>query len=266
MKRTSNYIACLIVITAVLLCLAGVSRAYANRGQETPVGKAADFFVRPVQSMFTHVREKAANWVSDITDAKKLRAENEELKNEIARKDYDERKLTSLQEENRRLSALLQMQQSRNEFHTVACRVIAKDAAVASGAFQIDKGKRAGIRSGNAVVHSSGLVGKVTAVHENSAQVLPITEPDNAVGARLVRNQALGVLEGHTKGTLTFSCFSEDSLPVQGDEAETSGVGGVYPAGILIGTVTRITKEIIEVTPTVNMKTLQEVLVVIEKP
>lgn len=262
MKESKALKICLPVMTAVLLCVCGVSRAYAKSGRETPMGKAADFFVRPVQSVFADVQSKLTEWIGSVVSAKEYRAENERLKAELAAFQREDRETASLQAENRRLRALLQLQEeTKTNKKTIACRVLARDAGGVTGVFHIDKGINQGIRREDTVICSEGLVGRVTAAYENSAQVTPITEAGSAVGVRIVRNQELGVAESRQE-TMNLSCFSQQFVPVRGDEVETSGVGGIYPGGIFIGIVSEIEEENILITPAVEMRGLREVLVI----
>lgn len=262
MKRDKAFKICLPVMTAVLLCVCGVSRAYAKSGRETPMGKAADFLIRPVQSVFTDVQSKLTEWIGSMTSAKEYRAENERLKKEIAAFQREDRETASLQAENRRLRALLQLrEETETNKKTIACHVIARDAGGITGIFHIDKGTNQGIRREDTVICSEGLVGRVTAAYENSAQVTPITEVNHAVGVRIVRNQELGIAESRQE-SIMLTCFSQQFVPVRGDEVETSGVGGIYPAGIFVGTVSEVTAENILITPAAKIRGLQEVLVI----
>ena len=225
--------------------------------------KAADFFFPPVQSMFIAVKNKTADWFSSITSAKQYQAENAQLKETVAQLKREERETVSLRKENERLKQLLSLQNDVATHKAVACNVITEDAYGITGTFRIDKGKNHGIRKQDAVVSVDGLVGKVAAVYENSSTVTPITQAGNAVGARIVRNQLPGVAESR-ENRLLFSGFSEDTMPVVGDEVETSGTGGIYPAGILVGMVSAITKTGIEVEPAVRIQAIREVLVLCE--
>lgn len=262
MKEKKAFKIFLPVFTAVTLCVCGVSRAYAKNGRETPMGKAADFFVRPVQSVLTNVQAKVSAWIGSVTAAKEYRAENERLKAEIAAFERETRETASLQAENRRLRALLQLrEETKKSPKTYACRVIARDAGGITGIFHIDKGQNQGIRREDTVICSEGLVGRVTAAYENSAQVTPITDEKHSVGVRIVRNQELGIAESRKEG-IVLSCFSEETVAAQGDEIETSGVGGIYPAGIFVGTVEEVTAEKILIAPAASIRGLQEVLVV----
>ncbi len=226
--------------------------------------KAADFFFPPVQSMFTAVKNKAADWFLSITSAKQYQAENAQLKEAVARLKREERETVALRKENEQLKQLLSLQNEVTTHHAVACNVITEDAYGIIDIFRIDKGKNHGIRKQDAVVSVDGLVGKVAAVYENSSTVTPITQAGNAVGVRIVRNQLPGVAESR-ENRLMFSVFSEDTMPVVGDEVETSGIGGIYPAGILVGVVSAITAAGIEIEPAVRMQGTQEVLVLCEK-
>ncbi|MBQ7792197.1 MAG: rod shape-determining protein MreC, partial [Clostridia bacterium] len=132
--------------------------------------------------------------------------------------------------------------------------------------FQIDKGAQDGICKNSAVILRHGLVGKITAVSEHSAAVTAVTEPGNAVGARIVRNQEYCISESSGESSFKLSCFSENTAPVKGDAVETSGAGGVYPAGVLIGTVDTLKENsdgtvYASVIPAVDFSQIHEVMV-----
>lgn len=261
MKRgVKAYLLCLMVI---LLCFTGISRAFAEAGLPGPMGTVSDFLFRPVQNLLSHIRRKTDTWLDHLAEAEAYRSENEQLKRQLALYRDAERKSKALQQENMRLERLLQIYQEEQTFAPVACRVIAKDAGGITGTFRIDKGTRQGIGMEDAVICTDGLVGRISAVYGNSAVVTPYTEMGSHVAVRIVRNQALGVTKSENRG-LIYTGFSEEDMPIQGDAAETSGMGGIYPAGILVGTVSAVTKEGISMTPSVNIRELCEVLVLCE--
>ena len=254
----------LLIITAFLLCTIGVARAFAAQEIESPMGKVADFLFHPVQSLFTEVKQKTENWFSDITKAKASRAENEKLRETISRMKSEEREVVALRKENARLKALLELQEEKIGYRSVACDIIAQDVSGLSALLRLNKGTRHGLQKKDCVVTTEGVVGKVSAVYENSAMVTPITQVGTALGARIVRSQQAGVLETKEEG-LIFSGFSEEFLPVIGDEVETSGIGGVYPEGILLGTVSAVTETGVLLVPAVDIRNVQEVLVLCDK-
>ncbi len=270
-KHTKRLLLWVVTATAVLLALTSVGAAVGRQTGSNALFSAVDYLFYPVQRLFSETTEKVSAFFKTVSDAKAYRLENEQLKAEVAQLNQTVREATSGTQENQRLHALLELKKEKKELDTVACRVIARDQDFA---FRIDKGAKEGIRKNDAVITYDGLVGKVTAVHQNSATVVPITRQNSAVGIKIVRNQMLAIAQGvHTASfdmgkTLTLSCLSEDKEIVVGDVLETSGLGGVYPAGILVGTVCDVKKnstgeiETAEVTVSADPMQLHEVLVV----
>jgi len=256
--------ACLFCITAILLCFTGVCRAFAGNGLPGPIGVVSDFLFRPVQSLFSSWRETAEGWMKGITEAEEDRAEKERLKRELSLYQKETRQNAALKQENERLKKLLGIFEEEKEFLPVACRVIANRDGSITGAFKIDKGAKQSIRIDDAVICTDGLVGRISAVYEHSAIVTPYTEAGNSVAVRDVRNQAFGIVEAKEEG-MVYTGFSEEKLPMQGDAVETSGQGGIYPAGILVGTVSDVTGQGIFLEPAVSFCELSEVLVLVRK-
>lgn len=99
---------------------------------------------------------------------------------------------------------------------------------------------------GNCVISSEGvssgyLVGVVSEVGYNWCTVLTLADTDTEIGARVFRTQEVAVAEGDLalmdQGKLKLSYLSEDSQLLTGDYVMTSGLGGYYPSGLVIGTV-----------------------------
>ncbi len=256
----------LAVLTAILCCGLGISHAYAARQLEHPAGKAADFLFRPVQSIFAKATAHVTDFWDSFLHAKQYREENRQLKASVSQTEKEERANVSLLAENQRLKKLLQLSELKKPRDSVACRVLSYDTGGVFHTLQIDGGTQKNICVNDIALLSEGLVGKVTAVYPGSATVTTILQPENAVGTQIVRNQSIGVTESTPDRTLRFSYFSEEHAPIPGDPAETSGMGGIYPAGILIGTV-RTLKEhtdgtlYAEITPAVDFSQIRELLI-----
>lgn len=258
-KKSGVFLFCLM---AVLLCFAGVCRAYAKNGFPGPIGIVSDFLFRPAQSLLSSWKDQAKEWINNVSQAEENRLEKERLEKELSQYRSDMRRKTALEQENQRLKKLLNIYNAQKEYTPVACRVIAEQNGCITGAFKIDKGVKEGVCIEDAVICTDGLVGRVSSVYEQSAIVTPFTEPGNSVAVRIVRNQALGVAESSGE-EIKYTGFSEDLLPLSGDVAETSGRGGVYPAGILVGTVSERSKQNVVLQPSVNLRELHEVLVLV---
>ncbi len=256
----------LAVLTAILCCGLGISHAYAARQLEHPAGKAADFLFRPVQSIFAKATTHITDFWDSFLHAKHYRNENRQLRETALQAEKEERANMSLLAENQRLKKLLHMVERQEQWDTVACRVLSYDTGGVFHTLQIDGGAQKNICVNDIAVLSEGLVGKVTAVYPGSATVTTILQPGNAVGTQIVRNQCLGVAESTPEGMLRFAYFAEENAPIPEDVVETSGMGGVYPAGFLVGTVGTLKEHTdhtlyAEITPAVDFSQVRELLI-----
>ena len=172
---------------------------------------------------------------------------------------------------NQRLRALLNFKTSIAT-PLLPAEVVAFDP---SGWFQtilIDKGSNDGLVRDMAVVSADGLAGRVIGVSQHHAKVLLILDVNSAVDGLVQRSRARGVLVGldHDRCLLKYVQRNED---VQvGDQVITSGMGGVFPKGLLLGKVREVVRgnsglfQSVEVEPAVNFSRLEEVMVVVQTP
>lgn len=207
----------------------------------------------------------------DYIDLRGVQSENRRLREEVARLQL---RLEALEEQSGaapRLERLLDLK-VRAGGDLVAARVIGKDATNWFRTLFIDRGSADGLRRNMPVVASQGLVGRVVEVTGRTAKVQLITDPVSAVGALVQRSRVSGILAGDI-GPLTRVRY----LPlmadvVEGDQVLTSGTGGVFPKGILIGTVASVERrsgalfQEALLKPAVDFAALEEVLVLREAP
>jgi rod shape-determining protein MreC len=146
-----------------------------------------------------------------------------------------------------RLRGLASVTETAPELHFIAADVVLSSADGLGSTFSVNKGTLDGIELNSVAVAAGGLVGKVTAVGLNWATVTAITDPSMSVGATVKRSEATGVTEGDTalraKGLCRLSYLTADASVVRGDLVFTSGLGGVFPSGIFIGTVSQVESE-----------------------
>ena len=218
---------------------------------------------RPLLSSSTSVRYGVAGIWGSLSPGGRgeLDAENRRLRAELAA-------LTEARQENRRLRALLDFAEE-TRLPTLAARVIAEDASSWFRTIEIDRGSADGIAEGQPVVNAAGLIGRVVRTSPHSARVLLITDASSAV-AVLVQDQRIrGVCRGQG-GTLALDFALVQEVIQVGDGVITSGLGGVFPKGLLVGYVSGVQREqfglfqTIEVAPAVDFTRLEEVLVLLE--
>ncbi len=200
--------------------------------------------------------------VGTASENERLRAENSLLQGELDA-------LEELRLANERLRELLEFRETAG-VEAIPARVVAEDATSWFRTVVIDKGTRDGLAEGMAVVVPAGVVGRVLKVSAGEARVLLITDASSAAAALVQRTRTRGVCRGRGEGlTLEFALRQED-IQV-GDRIITSGMGGVFPKGLLIGSVVKVERgdyglfQAVEITPAADFSRLEEVLVLVRE-
>lgn len=173
-----------------------------------------------------------------------------------------------LERENAELRDLLSIA-DRTQLDTVAARVIALAPSNFEWTVTIDVGARDGVERGMPVVEGDGLVGRVIQVTPDASRVLLAIDPSFSAAARNTRNGEVGILDGRGGDPMVFRLLDPQAQVEVGDAVTTSSYrGGVFPAGIPIGTVSQVTEgsspltREVQVNPFVDFTRLQHVLVV----
>ena len=215
--------------------------------------QALSFIAVPVQ--------KAAAWVSDgltgffsvFFDARENYEENLRLKEEISdlRKqlvDYE-----STKTENERLKEITGLKELNPDIEFQPAGVIARDPDDRFGSFTIDIGTLHGVSVRDPVVTGEGLIGYVSQVGPSYAKVVTILSPDLNVGAMEIRTKDTGNVSG------TVELAAKDTQVKAGDIVVTAGTSGLYPQGLIIGTVTEVKLEKSGITKTAVLQPVSDI-------
>ncbi len=202
----------------------------------------------------------------DYVDLRAVREENKHLQLESTTL---KRRLEQLQDqamETQRLERLLAMRQaSQAEFLTA--RVVGKDATNWFKTILLDRGSLEGIRRNQPALAPDGLVGRVVEVTPTSARVQLITDPVSAVGGLIQRTRVTGIVSGNLGAGTRVSYLPLMADVAVGDEVVTSGMGGVFPKGILIGRITSVERnsgalfQEATLQPAVDLSRLEEIFI-----
>lgn len=228
------------------------------------------FITAPLQTVITFTIDRTARFIQNYVflintrrDLSAIVEENRKLLNTI-------HNFKEIEVENKRLRSLLQFQ-DKVEDKKITAQVIAKDVSTEFRSIRINKGALAGIQRGMAVVTHEGVVGKILRVTAEYSDVLTVLDNLSSVDAIIQRSRARGVLEGMTD----FSCILRYALRTDdievGDVAVSSGLDGIYPKGLMLGSVIKVTKKSygvtqdVEVRPSVDFSKLEEVLVILRQ-
>ncbi len=225
-----------------------------------PVGAAGEVATTPVRA----VGRWTSNFIASRSEIATLRTQNSALRSRVA--ELEEARL-----ENARLRALVGMTQ-RGKIKALGAGVIGRPTGTWEGFIVIDKGRDDGVESGMAVTGMSGLLGRTTDVTARTARVQLITDQRSGVAAQIQSTRAGGIVNGSVDGGLTLNYVSRETTVRPGDVVVTSGIGGVYPKGLLIGDVVRARRDAgelyqrIDVRPTARISGIEEVLVLLTRP
>jgi len=208
---------------------------------------------------------KLGDYIPAVKSRRNLDRQNRELRteNEVLRQQV--RALGEAGRENSRLTHLLNLTEHTG-FKTIGARVIGHDAGNWWKSIQIDRGSNDGIRTNLTVLNADGLIGKVIEFTRGEARVLLLTDPNCKVSALLQDSRESGIVAG---AQMTYVDRNAKIKP--GENVITSGSGGIFPKGILIGTVIRAQLnpqtdmyQDVTIKPAVDFSRLEEVVVILE--
>ncbi len=256
----------------VIAIIAAASFVLEHFMGENPITVGIRTVTSPIRTGFSYIAGEITGFRDFIIDMRAYKADNERLEAENIELKRQNRDVAVYREENERLKALLDLQDSMTQYSTVAARVIAYSDSNWYDTVEINKGAVNGISVGNAVITPEGVVGRVTEVGPTYSVVTTLLDPSAAIGIRISRTGGNGLVEGDEQLSRQMQCqltFLDRSTPVIIDDVvETSGTGGIYPPGLVIGTIINIsadsTGSLINavVFPAVEFDSLQDVLVI----
>lgn len=174
----------------------------------------------------------AADFAADEATLTELRAYVAELEAGYAQKEEYAR-------ENERLRELLEIKDAY-KLEGVGARVIGRSAQAWSQTITIDRGEADGVDAGQTVMGATGVVGQVVGTTAHTATVRLLTDPQSGAAAMVQSTRAEGVVTGSLEGLLYLEGLSADAEVQPGDIVLTSGLGGSYVKGLLIGTVVKV--------------------------
>jgi rod shape-determining protein MreC len=214
------------LLVLLLVVLISFSLLLLSAGRKDALARSLnDAALAPVQSV-----------VNRATHLSVRRAEADSLRAQLARAEL---RIAALAESAREADRLREMLGFREgvAWTLVAARVIGREATRPGPGYRIDRGARDGIREGLAAMTPEGLVGKVVAVEPHSAWVRPLNAPTCRVSCRMERTRVDGILDWSPAKGLHLTFVPLRAEAAVGDVVVTSGLGGMYPAGIRVGLV-----------------------------
>jgi rod shape-determining protein MreC len=230
--------------------------------------KAVMIVTAPVQYVLSVSVKGSINLFSDYLFLIDVNKENKFLLTENMKLRHEIDTLREVSIENLRLRKLLLFKEKISPF-MIPAEIISKDASTEFKTMRINKGEEDGIKIMMPVVNYEGVVGRVISTTGRYSDVLIITDPNFAVDALVQRSRTRGIVEGKSQDTCMMKYLNRlDDIQV-GDKIITSGLGGYFPKGQLVGEVKSVKRkrygitQDVEVKPSVNFDKLEEVFVVV---
>jgi len=222
----------------------------------------------PLQRWMVAGGEGVVEGVKSYVDLRGVREQNLTLEDEARRLRGELNGLIELRAENQRLKSALGYVEASSGVQVLA-RVVGFGPAASPPTVRLDRGSDAGIRTGMPVLTVDGVVGVVVRTTAGSADVSLISDPQTRVGVRVQRSRARATVAGAgaVRPLRLENALRADDLE-DGDVLVTSGADGIFPGGLVVGHVRRLSKTNLgvfqeaEVHPAVELGRIEEVLVV----
>lgn len=228
----------ILIITALGLIVIG-----SRMGLLRSVTSIAMMPISPIARLLSGGADAAAGLTGEQLDYATLQKREREMERTVARLQVEIVRLREIEQDYYRLSGLLDYKSAHRDQDLVTADVIARDTSGYLRWIIINRGARDGIRTGNPVISTLGLVGRAEDVAANTTWVRLIIDQSSAVNARLQNAQAEGTVLGQLQGGLLMDLIPQEALVEQGDMVLTSGLGGNFPAGIVIGQVISVQRQ-----------------------
>ncbi len=261
-----------LLVTLVLVSLALILLSQGRYLQ--PFESAAGQVLSPVQQAAHDATSTVGGWIDALRRMNQLEAENKKLREALDSVTAENAVYEVYKRENQQLRAMLKFQADRPDIKAVLVNNIGGDPTGLMEIMTIDQGSEDGIAPGMPVVSPGGiLVGQVSAVKADRSTVLLVTDVESHVSVATQRTLTPGVLDGQWQkgGRLLVRRIPRDADLKEGDILLTSGVGGTFPKGLIVGQVSKIsqndvqTEKQAEAYPLVELNSLENVLVITQK-
>ncbi len=262
-------------VAFTLFCL--LSLSLQSSSLTLSVEGVGSLLLLPFQKGYNGVQNGIHKLWAGFTELSDVQDELKKTRDKLLRYEAIAEELSEIKTENERLRTLLSMKERVN-YESVPAIIISKDPDNWFRTIIINRGSNDGIKVNMPVIAFHGdekaVVGKVVEVRTWVSKVLPIISPDMRLGSMLQKTRFPGLLRGYTSNSklCVMDYVSRGAVPDFGDIVITSGQGGIYPSGLLIGKV--IKSEVMEasayqrvlVNPIIDFNRLEQVFVIKVEP
>lgn len=248
-----------------------------SNGQHKILRVWTQTFASPLQTASSKASGATSGFFEQIWNFRSTAAENEQLKERLAKAELELNAARQAEAENERLKALLELQE-KSDIKSVPARVIARDPSVWFNTITINRGSTSGVAVNMPVVTGGGIVGRVITVSPFASQVMLLTDEKAGAGAvvgQLGQSGALGSVRGRADlgvSLIEMRYVSGLEKVEVGDTVMTTGQDGIYPPGLNVGKVvdvkhgTATQAHTILIQPGAQLDHLEDVAVLLYQP
>ena len=243
LKKNGVRVLILVLAAALLLGLGVVLK-----GGTALTAGASGLLTAPLQNLTRSAARLFDGIYAKIYEHDALVAENESLRAQLADAEQSARDGVDAAEENERLRELMKLHNEHGDYVFESARIVRWSDSVWSYSFTISKGRSSGIEVGDPVItEDQVVVGQVTAVSESEATVSTVIDVNMSLGAYVGTTGTAGIVLGDyalMKSRQAKLTYMDDGAQIYvGDEVQTSGAGGAFPAGLTVGRIVAVQTE-----------------------
>ena len=228
-----------IALTAIVLLIVLAAFTANGRGTEDGLFRTA---ITPVAGFLHNAQREVAGFFARVFTPSAVQEENERLRETVLLQEQKLALLDETEKENARLSELLNFADANPDLHFVTASVIGRDSNPYIDTITLNAGSRSGVTEKMAVITPDGVVGRVSEVGPNWCRVKTMCDEKMRISVMVQRTRDEGMLgglyeqDGELIGTMLYYLPGKADVRT-GDTIRTSGIGGVFPKGIYVGTV-----------------------------
>jgi len=259
----------LVLLLLTLVLLSSQTRT-ADRRDAGVIGRVILTALWPVQAGMVRIADGLTQTWERFREIGRLRVENARLRAQVESLNREVAQLREAATAVDRLERLLGLR-GQVSYRSVAARVVGRDPARWFSTVVVDRGSRDGVRSNAPVVTPEGVVGRIIEVTPFASRVLLIADSRSAVGVIVQNSRDPAVVEGRSMERLHLKYLSRAARVASGDLLITSGLGGVFPRGLVVGRIVTVEREEgallqeAEVEPAARLDRLEELLILLPR-
>ncbi len=261
-----------VIICVFAALLGGMLTAAVTNDAVSPFTSAAGIIYRPFQKAAAYVAEKTADWKSSFVSSAQYKKRVEELESQA---DVYSEQLVDYERTKQKLASyeeFLEVKENNPDYEFCPAAVITRNTSDAYDSFTLDKGSANGIKTGDPVIYGANVVGIVQETGLTTCTVKTILDPSLNISVYEIKARENGY--SNTTAALSYdglcriSGLSKDTAVAPGGIVCTSGLGGIFPRDLIVGTVTSVKNEDTDVSvygiiePGVDVRTVNDVFVI----